>query len=130
MKNVFYLLLSLSICILSYGMYNAKPIEFIESNEQFLLSRSTDNVFVIVKDGKIVKCDRGALSNLVLAMKEDGYELTTSSSKGKELDLVLTKGDEIQRIVFNENGKFENFSNPYEKRYILTTYINERIYQE
>jgi hypothetical protein len=81
-----------------------------------------------MKDGKIVKCDRGALSNLILMMKEDGYKLTMSSSKGKELDIVLTKEDETQRIVFNENGKFENFSKPYEKRYVLTTYINERIY--
>ena len=128
MKSIFCLLLSLSICTLSYVVYNKEPIEFVESKDQFLLSEKTDNVSVAMKDGKIVKCDRGALSNLILMMKEDGYILTTSSSKGKELDIVLTKEDETQRIVFNENGKFENFSKPYEKRYVLATYINERIY--
>ena len=116
--------LLLGVAALLVYFYSSRE-RVIVDDKQYLLTEFSSAPLAEVVDGRLVKCDRGALSNIVLNLVSSGFSLNILEQSDRVLDLSLSNGEDIFRIYWNGSGTVDVFSKPYEKDKEIVAYINE-----
>lgn len=125
LKTLLLVIMCSVAVIYSFYLYNPTHLK-IDDSSLYLLTNLSDNAYFAPYSENTGLIDLGGLSNIVLNMQKDGYEIQNMKATSNDMDIILQNDSEVYRLYFNKEMKIISIASPYSKSGIPFTYINEK----
>lgn len=125
LKTLLLVIMCSVAVIYSFYLYNPTHLK-IDDSSLYLLTNLSDNAYFAPYSENTGLIDLGGLSNIVLNMQKDGYEIQNMKATSNDMDIILQNDSEVYRLYFNKEMKIISIASPYSKSGVPFTYINEK----
>lgn len=113
----------LLIVVLACGYRLVSGVVVMNEN-MYLLTNISQPIYEQVSPNTCY-CNLGTVSNMVINMVNDGYEIERETYAQDSLDILLQKDELRVRLNYTEEGRLFVICNAYENSYLIMPYINE-----
>lgn len=109
----------------TFYMYNPLSLN-VDNSSLYLLNELSENVVLDMYSENTGKIDLAGLSNIVINMQNDGFEIQDLKTTDEYIDVILQNAEEVYRLYFTKEMDIISVSSPYSKNGVPFTYIHER----
>lgn len=129
MLNKFKTMLLILTCagLIAFTYYFYNPIRLdVDNNKLYLLDEVSENPYLFMYSENTARIDLSGLSNIVINMQKDGYEIQNYRNTDEYIDIILQNSSEVHRLYFTKDLEIISVSSPYSKSMVPYTYIIEK----
>lgn len=125
LKTLLLVIMCSVAVIYSFYLYNPTHLK-IDDSSLYLLTNLSDDVYFAPYSENTGLIDLAGLSNIVINMQKDGYEIQNMNATPSDMDIILQNDSEVYRLYFNKEMEIISIASPYSKSVVPFTYINEK----